>query len=95
VDTVGGQAVGILPDPQFVSARIRLAPGDTLVVYTDRYDDHDALLDFASAHSPATATSVVAAIQTLLDSFGSGLEDDVAVMALGVPPATAVTGSES
>jgi sigma-B regulation protein RsbU (phosphoserine phosphatase) len=107
VDTVGGQAVGILPDAQFVSARVHLAPGDTLVVYTDgltearmgtgtaRYDDHDALLDFASAHSPATATTVVAAIQTLLGSFGSGLEDDVAVMALGVPSAIRVTGSES
>ncbi|MDT5079325.1 MAG: phosphoserine phosphatase RsbU/P [Mycobacterium sp.] len=107
VDTVGGQAVGILPDAQFASARVQLAPGDTLVVYTDgltearmgtgttRYDDHDALVDFAAAHSPATATTIVAAIQTLLGSFGSGLEDDVAVMALGVPSAIAVTGSES
>jgi phosphoserine phosphatase RsbU/P len=107
VDTVGGQAVGILPHAQFVSARVELAPGDTLVLYTDgltearmgtgtaRYDDHDALLAFAAAHSPATATAVVTAIQTLLGTFGSGLEDDVAVMALGVPSAIRVTGSES
>ena len=97
VDTVGGHAVGILPAARFVSARVHLAPGDALVLYTDglteartgvgteRYDDDDALLRFASAHGPATAESIVAAIQTLLAGFGSGLEDDVAVMALGVP----------
>jgi sigma-B regulation protein RsbU (phosphoserine phosphatase) len=97
VHTTGGNAVGILPEPQFVSARIYLAAGDTLVLYTDglteartgtgsvRYDDHDALLDFAASRAPATATTIVEAIQVLLGSFGSGLEDDVAVMALGVP----------
>jgi phosphoserine phosphatase RsbU/P len=97
VDTAGGHAVGILPDPQFSSTRIHLAAGDVLVMYTDgltearigtgsaRYDDHDALLEFAADHSPATATAIVEAIKALLGSFGSGLEDDVAVMALGVP----------
>ena len=99
VHTAGGNAVGILPEPQFASARIYLAAGDTLVLYTDgltearmgtgsaRYDDQDALLEFAAAHGPATATTIVEAIQALLGSFGSGLEDDVAVMALGVPTA--------
>jgi phosphoserine phosphatase RsbU/P len=103
VDTDGGQAVGILPEPRFGSARIHLEPGDTLVLYTDgltearmgmgtaRYDDHDALLDFAETHSPASASTIIDAIRTLLGSFGAGLEDDVAIMALGVPPAT---GSE-
>ena len=72
-------------------------PGDTLVLYTDgltearvgsgteRYDYDGALLDFAAEHAPATASAIVAAIQSLLDGFGSGLEDDVAVLALGVP----------
>ena len=107
VDTVGGQAVGILPDPQFVSARVHLTAGDVLVMYTDgltearigtgsaRYDDHDALLEFAATHSPTTATAIVEEIKALLGSFGSGLEDDVAVMALGVPSPIRVTGSES
>jgi phosphoserine phosphatase RsbU/P len=104
VDTDGGHAVGILPEPRFGSARIHLEPGDTLVLYTDgltearmgmgtaRYDDHDALLDFAEAQSPASASTIVDAIRTLLRSFGTGLEDDVAIMALGVPP---VNGSEA
>jgi sigma-B regulation protein RsbU (phosphoserine phosphatase) len=83
--------------PKFIAARIRLGPGDTLVLYTDglteartgngteRYDDHGALLKFATAHAPTTASAIVAAIQSLLDGFGSGVEDDAAVLALGVP----------
>jgi sigma-B regulation protein RsbU (phosphoserine phosphatase) len=96
-DTVGGNPVGIPMDPSFVATRFRLAPGDTLVLYTDgltearvgsgteRYDFHGALLKFAGEHAPATASAIVVAIQSLLDGFGSGLEDDVAVLALGVP----------
>jgi sigma-B regulation protein RsbU (phosphoserine phosphatase) len=99
-DTVGGHPVGIPMEPTFVAARITLGPGDTLVMYTDgltearvgtgaeRYDYHGALLEFAAERAPATASAMVAAIQSLLDGFGSGLEDDVAVLALGVPPAT-------
>ncbi len=97
VDTVGGQMVGMLAQPRFVSRTVHLAPGDTMVLYTDglteartgigieRYDDDNALLDFASAHAPSTAADVVAAIRSLLSGFGSGLQDDVAVMAIGVP----------
>ena len=97
VDTSGGQAVGMLPDASFVATRIHLAAGDTVVLYTDgltearigvgseRYDDRNALLEFAAAHSPSTAAAIVADVRSLLHSFGAGLEDDVAVLALGVP----------
>jgi phosphoserine phosphatase RsbU/P len=97
VDTIGGQPVGIPMEPSFIAARIRLRPGDTLVLYTDgltearigssgeRYDYHGALLEFAAAQARATASEIVGRIQSLLDSFGSGVEDDVAVLALGVP----------
>lgn len=76
---------------------IRLEPGDTLLLYTDglteartgprrdRFGD-EALRAFAAGVAPATATAAVSAIITLLDSFGDGLDDDVAVLALGVPP---------
>jgi sigma-B regulation protein RsbU (phosphoserine phosphatase) len=98
VDTIGGQPVGIPMEPKFAAVRIRLGPGDTLVFYTDgltearigdgaeRYDYYGALLEFAAAQAPATASAIVASIQSLLDGFGSGVEDDVAVLALGVPP---------
>jgi sigma-B regulation protein RsbU (phosphoserine phosphatase) len=96
-DTVGGQAVGITSEPHFVASRFVLAPGDTLVLYTDglteastgvgheRYDDEGALLRFAKAHSPATASAIVGAVAGLLEGLGSGVEDDTAVLALGVP----------
>jgi phosphoserine phosphatase RsbU/P len=105
VDTSGGHAVGILSDPRFVAARLHLGAGDTLVLYTDglteartgagpdRYNDHDALLDFAAAHGPATAATIIDAIRSLLTSFGGGLEDDVAVMALSVPSGADDSGS--
>jgi phosphoserine phosphatase RsbU/P len=98
VDTIGGQPVGIPMEPRFAAARIRLGPGDTLVLYTDgltearigdgaeRYDYNGALLEFAAAQAPTTASAIVASIKSLLDGFGSGVEDDVAVLALGVPP---------
>ena len=95
LETPGGHAIGLLPTAQFTSARVHLAPGDTLVLYTDglteartaagsRYYE-DALLEFAADHGPTTPAAIVDAIRALLDSFGSGVEDDVAIMALGVP----------
>ncbi|MET0700017.1 MAG: SpoIIE family protein phosphatase [Mycobacterium sp.] len=96
VDTVGGQVIGMIPVPRFVSARFQLFPGDTLVLYSDglteartgrvaRFDDNNELLDFAQAHAPTTAADIVEDIKALLASFGTGLEDDAAVLALGVP----------
>ena len=96
-DIIGGHPVGIPMEPTFVAVRIRLGVGDTLLLYTDgltearigtgteRYDHNGALLEFAAAQAPASASAIVAAIQSLLDGFGAGLEDDVAVLALGVP----------
>lgn len=106
VDTIGGQPVGIPMEPKFAAAWIRLTPGDTLVLYTDgltearigdgpdRYDYCGALLEFAAAQAPTTASGIVAAIQSLLDGFGSGVEDDVAVLALGVPVKDAASPTE-
>ncbi|MDV7134630.1 PP2C family protein-serine/threonine phosphatase [Williamsia muralis] len=96
ISTAGGQFVGILRDPKFVSKRVHLSAGDTLVLYTDgltearigpgteRYDDDGALIEFAAAHAPTTAEQIVGDLRELLASFGTGLEDDTAVMALGV-----------
>jgi sigma-B regulation protein RsbU (phosphoserine phosphatase) len=98
VSTAGGQFVGILSEAQFVSATCQLGPCDTLVLYTDglteartgigsqRYDDDGALLEFATAQAPASAADIVAALEQLLAGFGAGLDDDTAILALGVPP---------
>lgn len=97
VDTIGGQAVGMTSEPHFVVSRFHLRPGDTLVLYTDglteastgigyeRYDDEGALLRFAKLHSPTTASAIVNAVHQLLDGLGSGVQDDAAVLAMGVP----------
>ncbi|WP_197377509.1 PP2C family protein-serine/threonine phosphatase [Mycolicibacterium baixiangningiae] len=97
VSTEGGQAAGIFNNARFVSARVHLAAGDTLVIYTDgvtearigrgaeRFDDHDALMELARAHAPSTATEIVETLRTLLADLGEGVEDDAAVLALGVP----------
>ncbi|GAA2386573.1 hypothetical protein GCM10010420_06700 [Streptomyces glaucosporus] len=96
VHTPGGQLVGPLPDARFTAVDVRLDPGDTLMLYTDglteartddsggRYGEED-LLAFAGELAPAGAAQTVAAVGKLLEGFEEGLEDDTAVLALGVP----------
>ncbi|AMY22496.1 Phosphoserine phosphatase RsbP [Rhodococcoides fascians] len=105
VTMTGGQLIGILRHARFVPATVTLEAGDTLMLYSDgltearvgrgRYDDDGALLEFATAHAPATPAAIVDDLRLLLRSFGDGLADDAAVMALGVSPAPdSVEGSE-
>ncbi|MFI7454110.1 PP2C family protein-serine/threonine phosphatase [Nonomuraea sp. NPDC049714] len=96
--TTGGMPVGLLPSPSFVVVEARLGPGDTLLLYTDgiteartytgdgRYGD-EALLAFAERVAPASAAATIEAATRLIESFGAGLDDDTALLALGVPPA--------
>ncbi|MDT7578915.1 MAG: phosphoserine phosphatase RsbU/P, partial [Pseudonocardiales bacterium] len=95
----GGQVVGVLADAASTSVALRLCPGDTLLLYTDglteartgrgtRYDEQP-LHEFLTASGPTTASGAVAAVRTLLDGFGDGLDDDTAVLALSVPPTSA------
>jgi phosphoserine phosphatase RsbU/P len=92
----GGPFLGVFDDAAFSATVIRLGPGDTLLFYTDgltdartgpgrdRYGD-EALRAFAASIAPTTASAAVSAIIALLDGFGDGLDDDIAVLALGVP----------
>ncbi|MEU9304866.1 SpoIIE family protein phosphatase [Streptomyces sp. NPDC048269] len=94
--TPGGLLVGILPDPHFTSAETTLGPGDTLLLYTDglteaRIGAHrelygeDALRAFAAGLTHGGPQELITALTGLLDSFGEGLDDDTALLALGVP----------
>lgn len=97
--TPGGLLIGVLPSAPIGTAETVLAPGDTIVLYTDGLteartgpgrDDlygEDALHAFATDHAPASAQEVITAFTGLLDSFGDGLDDDTALLALGVPAA--------
>ncbi|MEU6770479.1 SpoIIE family protein phosphatase [Streptomyces sp. NPDC046759] len=100
--TPGGLLVGVLSEARFTTATTTLAPGDTLLLYTDGlteartgkdrttlYGD-EALLAFATDHAGEPPRTVIQALTALLDGFGDGLDDDTALLALGVParPAT-------
>ncbi|WP_432118129.1 PP2C family protein-serine/threonine phosphatase [Streptomyces sp. bgisy032] len=97
--TPGGMLVGVVPGAPMGTAETVLAPGDTMVLYTDGLtearagagrDDllgEDALLAFAAGRAPASPGEVIGALTGLLESFGDGLNDDTALLALGVPAA--------
>ncbi|MFI8876869.1 SpoIIE family protein phosphatase [Streptomyces sp. NPDC055243] len=103
--TPGGMLIGVLPQPQFAPARTQLFAGDTLLLYTDGlteartgperelYGD-DALRAFA-AEQPATGPqALIAALTGLLAGFGDGLDDDTALLALGVPAPSTASASD-
>ncbi|MFG2356423.1 PP2C family protein-serine/threonine phosphatase [Streptomyces sp. NPDC048521] len=95
--TPGGLLVGVLSTAPFTAAKATLSPGETILLYTDGLTeartgtsrDHlfgeEALLAFAADQSPATPREVVTALTGLLEGFGDGLDDDTALLALGVP----------
>ncbi|MFJ8745410.1 PP2C family protein-serine/threonine phosphatase [Embleya sp. NPDC127516] len=94
--TPGGMLIGVLPQVQFTSAHTRLFPGDTLLLYTDGLTEarigperelygEDALRAFAAAQPPAGPRALIGALTALLAGFGNGLDDDTALLALGVP----------
>ncbi|MHA6756993.1 PP2C family protein-serine/threonine phosphatase [Streptacidiphilus sp. PAMC 29251] len=101
--TPGGTLVGVLPEPHFTTATTTLQAGDTMLLYTDglteartpagpRYSE-EALHTFATALAPADTQTTINAVTGLLESFGEGLDDDTALLALGVPAPTTGTAT--
>ncbi|MFJ9075534.1 PP2C family protein-serine/threonine phosphatase [Streptomyces sp. NPDC102278] len=96
VSTTGGQLIGLLPDPHFVQATTRLAPGDALLLYTDglieaRTEDgsmlgEEGLARHLSTHATRGADSLLATVHSLFADLGTGVSDDTALLALSVPP---------
>ncbi|WP_439382858.1 PP2C family protein-serine/threonine phosphatase [Amycolatopsis lexingtonensis] len=91
----GGQLVGALPAARFTTVDVRLAPGDTLLLYSDglteartngrtRYSE-ERLRTHLTGLAPTTAPAVVTAVTELLAGFGDGVDDDTALLALSVP----------
>lgn len=86
-----GTLIGILPTGEFPPTRLRLQPGDTLLLYTDGltearvggdfYGEH-ALRTLALQYAGAPAGELVNALSELLTSFGEPLADDTALLAL-------------
>ncbi|MFG2682091.1 PP2C family protein-serine/threonine phosphatase [Streptomyces sp. NPDC048392] len=95
--TPGGLLVGVLPAAGFTTATTVLGPGDALLLYTDGLTEartgedrttlygEQALRAFAANHTGKSAHALIQALTGLLDEFGDGLDDDTALLALGVP----------
>ncbi|WP_329447749.1 SpoIIE family protein phosphatase [Streptomyces sp. NBC_01426] len=94
--TPGGMLIGVLPHVQFTAAHTELRPGDTLLLYTDGLTEarvgpdralygEDALRAFTTNQPPAGPQALITALTGLLTGFGDGLDDDTALLALGVP----------
>lgn len=100
--TPGGALIGVVPSARIATAETVLHEGETLLLYTDgltearvpppgdRYGEQD-LLAFVSELAPASAQETVDSLAGLLESFGDGLIDDTALLALGVAPSRART----
>ena len=105
--TPAASSIGVWPDADFATTTVRLAPGDTLLLYTDgltearapggngtgRYGD-EALSALATNLAPTSADAAITTIIALLDRLGTGVEDDTAVLALGVRAKGACTSDE-
>ncbi|CAM5414179.1 Phosphoserine phosphatase RsbP [Streptomyces tendae] len=95
--TPGGMLVGALPDAAFTPATAVLGPGDTLLLYTDGLTEartdpgrttlygEERLRDFAARQASTAPGDVIAAVAALLEKLGDGVDDDTALLALGVP----------
>jgi sigma-B regulation protein RsbU (phosphoserine phosphatase) len=92
-----GRLVGVFPGSTYTNTVLTARPGDTLVLYTDGVTEArtgagnqrfgvEAVTEFVNDLAPADAAAVVEAFIDLLNGFGSGLEDDTAIMAIGAPP---------
>ncbi|MDP9286249.1 MAG: serine/threonine-protein phosphatase, partial [Actinomycetota bacterium] len=101
VETAGrpGTLLGILPDPEIHSTEIFLAPGDTLVLYTDGVTEVSPLDDrfgpenlarFVAGCSGREAPVIARRIEEqVLEIGGGSVRDDVAVVVLRVCPTLA------
>jgi serine phosphatase RsbU (regulator of sigma subunit) len=92
---IPGTLLGIVPDPTLSDERVRLGPGDALVLYTDGVTDSAAparVLDAASlaaAVGPASSLDADEIAERVMNAAltGAGEEprDDIAILVLKVP----------
>ncbi|MBL7502283.1 SpoIIE family protein phosphatase [Frankia sp. CNm7] len=98
-----GLVLGVFENPELTTTRLRLRPGDTLLLYTDgvtearrgrdQFGDERlrallASIDTATA-STATADTVTAAVEAaVLAHTGGPPQDDIAILAIHLPQRT-------
>ena len=92
-----GPLVGIFPAAAFADVELVLGPGQTLLFHTDGiteargpdgyYGDERLLRRVAGASGPTPQTLVDGLVADAVAFQGSSTRDDIAVVAVGVPPA--------
>jgi sigma-B regulation protein RsbU (phosphoserine phosphatase) len=89
-----GSLVGVLDEPDFTETSIRLAPGDSLVIYTDGVTEgrlgreqygEQRLRATASRHARSPGAIPQAVLVDVLEFQGGTARDDIAVVSVGVP----------
>ncbi|WP_410663402.1 PP2C family protein-serine/threonine phosphatase [Amycolatopsis sp. lyj-84] len=99
LQTPGGMLLGFLANPAFTPAETILRPGDTMLLYTDGLTEartgpgrtlygEDALRCLVGELAPVSPEKLITDLTDLLGSFGDGLGDDAALLAIGVPGKT-------
>ncbi|MDN5750377.1 MAG: SpoIIE family protein phosphatase [Pseudonocardia sp.] len=91
-----GTAVGLVPSVQLACTRHRIAPGETLLVYTDGVTERrrkqvqfgsQRLLTAAAAAAGQPAAQVVEAVRAAVERFsGDPRDDDIALLAVRAVP---------
>jgi serine phosphatase RsbU (regulator of sigma subunit) len=91
-----GPAVGLISTVRVGSSRHRLAPGDTLLFYTDGVTERrrgraqfgpDRLLSVAAQAAGQPAAQLVATVREAVEGFSAApLDDDVALLAVRAAP---------
>lgn len=97
VTTVGahGLVLGVFKDAELSTTRLRLQPGDTLLLYTDGVTEarrgpdqfgDDRLHALLATTDAPSAAALTATIETaVLAHTGGPLQDDVAILAIHIP----------
>jgi sigma-B regulation protein RsbU (phosphoserine phosphatase) len=96
LSTPGGTLVGMVPDARFVVRTAHLDPGDALVLYTDGLTEarthegvefgQEAVAEFLAGHTGRGAAELIDHLVVLLERFDRRRADDIALLALTVPP---------
>jgi sigma-B regulation protein RsbU (phosphoserine phosphatase) len=98
----GNPVIGVFADPIFSASEIDLAPGDTLVAYTDGITEamdyrnaewgKDRLIEIARNSAHLNSSALISRIIHSVDSFttDSGQHDDITLLALKMRPTGAV-----
>lgn len=88
-----GMLVGALPDARFTTCTLHLAPGHTLLLYTDGLTEarpggaffgEDGLTSFLSSRTDTGAGQLISDLTDLINGFDPAPTDDVALLAMSV-----------